>query len=63
METEVWDLEVPATLAALSALLNEKYPDLRTESYQIAVNQSIVTKDAGIEEGAEVAILPPFAGG
>jgi molybdopterin converting factor subunit 1 len=63
LETETWDLEVPATLAALSALMNEKYPHLRNESYQIAVNQTIVTNDEAIQEGAEVAILPPFAGG
>lgn len=62
-ETEVWEVEIPSTLAGLTALMNDKYPQLREETYQLSVNQNVIKKDMPIPEGATVAILPPFAGG
>jgi len=42
--------------------LFEKYPLLKGHSFQIAQNQKIVNNEAIISE-AEIALLPPFAGG
>ncbi len=40
-----------------------KYPKLSTLTYNIALNQKIVAKEALISNGDEIAFLPPFAGG
>ncbi|MES2836676.1 MAG: MoaD/ThiS family protein [Bacteroidota bacterium] len=47
--------------------LNEKlqllYPDLKSKSYRIAVNKTLVDIDTELKDGDTVAFLPPFAGG
>ncbi len=48
-------------------LLNEHlqslFPLLANHKYKIAVNQKIVEMGQGLQDGDEVAFLPPFAGG
>ena len=39
-----------------------KYPDLKNKDFKVAQNQELVSVDAKIT-GAEIALLPPFAGG
>ena len=42
--------------------LIQKYPSLQQQSFQIAVNKQL-NPSTHIQEGDEVACLPPFAGG
>ncbi|CAG0993752.1 MAG: MoaD/ThiS family protein [Bacteroidetes bacterium] len=51
------------TVEALKKTLQEVYPELRRFPFQIAVNQTLVNADFEINENAEIAILPPYAGG
>lgn len=47
----------------LHQYLLEKYPDLSAKTFQYAVNQEIVDQSYALQDGDEVALLPPFAGG
>jgi len=51
------------TVTELLTQLKTQYPILGNANFKIAVNQQVVTDTAIIPEGAEVALLPPFAGG
>jgi len=51
------------SVAELRSQLEKLIPGLSSASYQIAVNHVIVSDDAIITLGDEIAILPPFAGG
>ncbi len=41
----------------------DKYPAMRDKKFKIAVNQKISEDFVLIETPAEIALLPPFAGG
>ena len=43
--------------------LAEEYPDLRDKMFTMAVNQTIVNRKTELNDGDEVALLPPYAGG
>ncbi|MCB9204128.1 MAG: MoaD/ThiS family protein [Flavobacteriales bacterium] len=43
--------------------LENTFPELEGMSYQIAVNQKLVSTEIVIAEQDEIAVLPPFAGG
>jgi sulfur-carrier protein len=60
---ESWLIDEPLTVGRLRALVGEKYPGLRDKKFKIAVNQQISDDLMPIEGAAEVALLPPFAGG
>lgn len=60
---EVFTVSKKCTVETLENLLLESYPVLNNFTYQIAVNQSLQPKITVLNENAEVAILPPFAGG
>lgn len=55
------------TVSDLVGLLDESYPDLaelvHKKKVLISVNQEIAHQETVINEGDEVALLPPFAGG
>jgi len=57
-------LEVDEVLALneLEKILVDKYELLGSHTYLIAVNQEI-NNAKNLEEGDEIAFLPPFAGG
>jgi len=62
------EVEVPvggATLAELWSALAERHPDLAPmrDSLAFAVNGEYATMDDRVEEGDEVAVLPPVSGG
>lgn len=42
--------------------LNKKYTALKTKDFQVAQNQELVDLKTKLT-GAEIALLPPFAGG
>ena len=49
----------------ISEILDElysKYPALKNKDFQVAQNQELVALETKIN-GAEIALLPPFAGG
>ena len=60
---ETWTSLDPLTVGELKNQLLEKYPMLRDRKFQMAVNQQITSESFSIPSLAEVALLPPFAGG
>jgi len=52
-----------ACLNDLIDQLNHEQPSLAKQPYQVAVNQSLVKSNPQLNEGDEIALLPPFAGG
>ena len=50
------------SISELLSTLNTKYSDLKNKDFQIAQNQELVDLDSELT-GAEIALLPPFAGG
>ncbi|MBV6405647.1 MAG: MoaD/ThiS family protein [Flavobacteriales bacterium] len=53
----------PATVADLRAELLRRHPALQGLSFRIAVDLQLVDDHSMLPDGAEVALLPPFAGG
>ena len=55
----------PATVAAALAVLVEAHPGigLLVETTMVAVNQEYVDRAHTLEEGDEVALIPPVSGG
>jgi molybdopterin synthase sulfur carrier subunit len=60
---EIWDLDEKITVQELTQALLEKYPVLRDRKFRVAVNQQLADTQTPVLPGAEVALLPPFAGG
>jgi len=60
-------LEVPlssgSTLTDLTDLLAARIPALRTAPGLVALNQTYVTGAAALQDGDEVAFIPPVSGG
>ncbi len=52
-----------ADAGSLNVYLQSVYPKLSSKQYKIAVNQEVVGNDFRLNDGDEVALLPPFAGG
>ncbi len=48
---------------ALNAYLQQQYPGMEKHPYKIAVNGEFCCGDKILEDGDEIAFLPPFAGG
>ena len=40
-----------------------RYPDMMSKKFKVAVNLQISDDDVCIGAGSEIALLPPFAGG
>jgi molybdopterin synthase catalytic subunit len=57
--------EGPSSVDALLALLGARHPALvpLMPYLRVAVNQEMVAGSAPLPEGAEVALIPPVAGG
>ncbi len=47
----------------LQQYLQTNYPGLQHKSYQLAVNQQLAIAGQALNEGDEIALLPPFSGG
>jgi sulfur-carrier protein len=60
---ETWEVTEPLSVGQLREQLAQKYPALRDRKFQVAVNQQIAETSTPISTNAEVALLPPFAGG
>lgn len=64
-ERQVDGNEVGSSAKALVEALTKKFPYLDFEKNQIslAVNKEYITDDIELQDGDEVALLPPIAGG
>ncbi|MBK6338630.1 MAG: MoaD/ThiS family protein [Bacteroidetes bacterium] len=63
-QTTKMDLnESLSTAFELDAFLKKEFPDFKNHKYQIAINQKIINTDINLNEGDEIAFLPPFSGG
>ena len=51
------------SLQELKDIVEEKYPAIKSKTYQLALNQSLSNLDSKVNNGDEIAFLPPFAGG
>ncbi len=54
--------DIPDT-KVLKEKLEEMYPLLKGMQYQIAVDKKIMHGETALSEDAEIALLPPYAGG
>jgi sulfur-carrier protein len=52
-----------SSIADLHAYLSEKYPATARQNFRYAVNQELVDEQHLLQDGDEVALLPPFSGG
>ena len=59
------EFEIPDKMGseALIEKLKIKYPELSNLTFAVSVNETVVQADTILEEGFEIALLPPFAGG
>jgi len=51
------------TVVQLLDKLKQQYPKLNDNYFKVAVNQKLVAPNHKITSEAEIALLPPFAGG
>ncbi|MEX1001782.1 MAG: molybdopterin converting factor subunit 1 [Crocinitomicaceae bacterium] len=60
---EQFELKDSVNTADLVSILKDKYPQITEQKFKIAVNQLLLQGEKELEDGAEIALLPPFAGG
>lgn len=63
VSNEVLEFTAGISVQDLIDQLTITYPHLAFESFQISVNRTLVEFSYRINEAADVALLPPFAGG
>lgn len=51
------------SLEGLKQVLSSNYSAFAQQRFQVSVNQQLVDDDAVLNEGDEIALLPPFTGG
>ncbi len=64
--TSVNEEEVQTEVCSVSQLvkkLKHQHPKLSDKNFKIAVDQKLVDQNYMIDSKAEIALLPPFAGG
>jgi len=60
---EAWMVKDQLTVGDLKQQILEKYPQMNGKKFKVAVNQQIGDDQMLVSGLAEVALLPPFAGG
>ena len=60
---EAWLFSENLTVGKFRLQILERYPALKEKKFKIAVNKQISDDLLLISESAEIALLPPFAGG
>lgn len=60
---EAWLFSENLTVGKFRSQILERYPALKEKKFKIAVNKQISDDLLLITESAEIALLPPFAGG
>lgn len=61
-----WEMEVPegSSIDELREILTAELPKLKTIiQFSLALNQSYVTSNEVLNQGDEIAIIPPVSGG
>jgi len=53
---------VPDTDSLVDSL-NQRYPELSTTKYVIAVDKQVIKENTALNKKSMVALLPPFSGG
>ncbi|HTA62374.1 MAG TPA: MoaD/ThiS family protein [Bacteroidia bacterium] len=48
---------------SLTEWMVEKYPALKNRTYRVAVNKEVISEKRNLNNGDEIAFLPPYAGG
>ncbi|HJM16659.1 MAG TPA: MoaD/ThiS family protein [Flavobacteriales bacterium] len=43
--------------------IKDLYPELGNKTFQVSVNQQLINTNTTLNNGDEIALLPPFAGG
>jgi molybdopterin converting factor small subunit len=61
--SDSFEMDNPGSSAGLRQRLYELYPALQTIKFTIAMDKKIISVDADISQGKEIALLPPFSGG
>lgn len=56
-------IEAPETLDKLNTGLLHRFPRLSEITYRFSINRQLITGDRPLNDGDEIALLPPFAGG
>jgi len=51
------------TIDDLRLRIQDDYPEIFHYNYMISLNQQIINGESALNNGDEVAFLPPFAGG
>jgi molybdopterin synthase sulfur carrier subunit len=52
-----------STLDTLKEKIQDDFPDIVHYNYIISVNNTLISKDSPLNDGDEIAFMPPFAGG
>ncbi|MDT8400539.1 MAG: MoaD/ThiS family protein [Bacteroidales bacterium] len=60
---EEMEVEKVSSLEGLKKHIIEQYPSFEDYKFNISLNQTLVKGDIKLQDGDEVALLPPFAGG
>ena len=48
---------------SLTEWMVEKHPALKNRTFRVAVNKEVISEKRNLNNGDEVALLPPYAGG
>jgi molybdopterin converting factor small subunit len=51
------------TIGDLKLRIQDDYPEIVHYNYRISLNNEIINKEPYLNDGDEVALMPPFAGG
>ncbi len=47
----------------LELMIRDDFPEIAHYDYRISLNEVLIVEDAGLKDGDEVALVPPFDGG
>ncbi len=50
-------------IGELQKVLIEKYPEFGKKRFQVSLNQQVLDSSQVVNQGDEIALLPPFTGG
>jgi len=51
------------SLSALTRLIQDEFPEIVHYDFRISVNNEFIDNEPALNDGDEVAFMPPFAGG
>ncbi len=60
---EKMDMHEMLDTEALQRFIIQKFPPLKSKTYRIAVNKTLIQNNTLLKEGDVIALLPPFSGG